>query len=172
MTEPNPFRAEVALQFGEQRLILRCSYAALTKMLPWLEASPEVAAKRLHWLTVQQEQFGWTPPPLERWEWNHHLLGALAAREIETVARCIAILAEDHHPDVTFERVMDQSPSWGLLAQPFHDLVMLFHYKPGEEPEALKEDIGTIPFGALKRLLGTLSRLRSQMASQPPSSAA
>ena len=170
MTEPDPFKTEVALKFGQERIILRCSYDAISKMIPHLEdAAPEVAQRRWNHAKRQQDAHRQPTLPLERWEWNHHLLGALAAYETATVARCVAILAEEHQPDMTFERVMAASPSWGLLHGPIQDLVWLFHFKPGEEP-----DLGRAgkdgPFGALVKLSETLSRLLSRTASPQPNS--
>ena len=170
MPEPDQFKCEVAVKFGQERIVLRCSYDAINKMLPHLEDAPlEVAQRRHKCAKRQQDAYRRPTLPLERWEWNHHLLGALAAYETRTVARCVAILAEEHHPGVTFERVMEVSPSWGLLHGPIHDMIVLFHFKPGEEPDlkGLEKDG---PFGVLGRLSETLSRLLSRTVSPQPSS--
>lgn len=173
MPEPDPARAEVALNLGKgERLILRCSFRAVGKMLPvLLDAPPEVQQRRFERLQVNQRAFGREVPLLDEWNWNQHLLGAAAAFEVETVARCIAILAEEHHPDMTPQRVMEASPGWAQVAPVFSQLIFLYHYKPGEEPP--QEEAGAAaPFAAIERLLGLLSTWRSPTASKSNGSAA
>jgi hypothetical protein len=172
MTEPNPHRAEVALPFGDGRLILRCSYGSLAKLLPLLFDAPDaVRQRRREWLKISQEALGVEPPPIERMEWHHHLIGAVAATEVDTVARAIAILAEEHHPGLTVEQVAAESPSWGLLSRAFFDLARLFHWRPGEEPTLTQEVAAGGPFD-LGRLLAALSRSRRRTASARPNSGA
>lgn len=170
---PNPDRGEVALAFGDRQLILRCSYATLGKLLPLLmDAPPEAMEKRQKWLAIAQETIGGAPPPIERWEWHHHLIGAVAALEVETVARAIKILTEEHHPELTVEEIMDRSPSWGLLSRAFFDVATLFHWKPGESPALASgrdDEAKERPFG-LARLYAALWLLRSHMGSARPNS--
>jgi hypothetical protein len=171
MPEPNPYRNEALLRFGERDIVLRCSWAALAKMLPLLMyPAPEVAEQRRHWLEVAWSKFpGRQIPPLEEWEWHHHLLGALAAHEVHTVARCVAILAEEHHPEVTYEAVLDTSPSWNMLGPALGSLAYLFHWHPGEQPD-LQEAGEEGPFALLSRWFGAHSRWLPRMASPRPSS--
>jgi hypothetical protein len=171
MPEPNPCRNEAVLRFGERDIVLRCSWSALAKMLPLLmHPKPEVAEERHRWLVMAWSKFpGRQIPSLEEWEWQHHLLGALAAHEVHTIARCIAILAEQHHPEVTYEEVLETSPSWNLLGPTFGSLVYLFHWHPGEEPVA--REVGEDgPLALLTRLSGALSRWRPRTASPQPTS--
>lgn len=170
MAEPDPFRAEVAFAFDGEPIVLRCSFPAVSKMLPvLLDPPPEVAARRHERLAVNQRAFGREIPALEEWSWNQHLLGATAAHEVEVVARCIAILAEEHHPDVTFERVMEVSPGWGQVAPAFSQLIYLHHYHPGEAPQEVEAALR--PFATIARLQGMLSRLPWRTGSPRPSSA-
>lgn len=160
---PNPHRAEVALPMGDRQIILRCSYGAIAKMLPYLyEAPDDVAARRMKWLGVATGDG--SPRTLDQMEWHNHLLGAVAATETQTVAACIAILAEEHQPDVTAEDVMRESPSWGLVWRAFIDLRQLFHWRPGEVPEVAENKT---PFH-LARLSRALSRWRQSSASAQP----
>jgi hypothetical protein len=169
MATPNPQRAEVALVFGDGHLILRPSFPTIAKLKPYLfGASDEVKAERHRWLAITQAQYGTEPPPVERMGWHHHLLGALAADEFETVSRSILILAEEHHPEMTFEQVMDESPSYGLIWRTFMDLSEYFHWRPGQAPEVPKEK-DERPFDP-RTLLRMLSILRPRTASVRPNS--
>jgi hypothetical protein len=171
--EPNAFRNEALLRFGERDIVLRCSWAALAKMLPHLmHPAPEVGAERERWLGIAWAKFpNRSLPPLEQWEWHHHLLGALAAHEVHTVARCVAILAQEHHPEVTYEEVLETSPSWNMLGPALGSLAYLFHWHPGEEP-TLQEAGEDGPFAALIRWSAGLSRWLPRTASLRPSSGA
>lgn len=171
MATPNPARAEVALSFGDDALILRPSYPALAKLKPYLfGATDEVKAERHRWLAITQAQFGAEPPPIERMEWHHQLLGAAAASELETVARAVQILAQEHHPELTFEQVMDESPAYGLIWRAFMDMAEYFHWRPGQAPEVarVKSDRPFVPKWLWKMLSTLLPPTASAAKSSGP----
>jgi hypothetical protein len=161
----NPSRGEVDLPFGGGVLTLRCSYGALGKLLPMLFDVPEdLQQRRRRWLGVAQEQFGSEPPPIERMEWHHHLLGACYSQppELDVVASAIAIMAEEHHPALTAADVVRESPHWADVAAAFSRLAQLFHWRPGQTEEVADTDG---PFGALMRLLRMTSPSQRHTAS-------
>jgi hypothetical protein len=161
----NASRGEVELPFGDGALTLRCSYGAIGEMLPILFDAPEdVRNKRREWLGATLSQFGVDPPPLERMEWHHHLLGAAASQEVATVAAVIAILAHEKHPELTVEQVMAESPPMGVVWTAFDALARLYHWRPGQEPEVQRLDVDR-PFDQ-----SWLSSMLSMLLRRPGSS--
>ena len=194
MAQPNPSRGEVALPFGDGSIILRCSYGALGKLLPLLlDAPPEVQAKRREFimesmerfLQIQTARFGLNTealarlraetaiPTTDKMDWQHHVLGAVLAREVDTVATVVAICAEEHQPTLTAADVKRQSPHWGSVYRAFEDLARLTNWRPGEEPKAEEvEAVKSVDPFALARSLLALMPSRRRTGSAPPNSGA
>ena len=169
MATPNPQRAEVALAFGDGQLILRPSFPAIAKLKPYLfGASDEVKAERRRWLAVTQAQYGTEPPPPSAWGGTTTCSGRSRRTNSKRSRASILILAEEHHPELTFEKVMDESPSYGLIWRAFMDLSEYFHWRPGQAPEVPK-DKDERPFDP-RTLLRRLSILRPRTASARPNS--
>lgn len=159
---PDQDRGEVVLPFGQRELILRLSYAALGKLIPALDGAPvDVVDRRRSAYTA------WAGEEPVAMEWQVHLLGAVAAAEVETIAVIIAAAAHEHHPEVTPQDVMTESPPLGMVRRVCFDLVRLSLLRPGQEP--LQEEVGRGPF--VSRISsGILAALRLAAASRTKNS--